>query len=341
MPKLLQAIAGAPHGGAENFFTRLSIGLEEAGQDQTVVIRKDDERVSVLRDGGVEPTQLSFGGVFDLITTSKLRHIINSYQPDIVLTWMNRATSKMPSGPFIHAARLGGYYDLKYYKKCDHLIGNTPKIVDYLVKNGWPVERSHYIPNFVDECPGKPINRSVFDTPERSPLIIALGRLHPNKAFDVLLKAMVEVPEAFLWLAGDGNQLSKLMLLATEIGVRDRVRFLGWRSDVRDLIATADALVCSSRHEPLGNVIIEGWAQGKPVIATESDGPVHLIEHGENGLLSPIDKPSLLASSIKAVLFDPQTAQALALSGHAAFETRFTKSKVISQYKDFFLEITT
>ena len=41
----------------------------------------------------------------------------------------------MPTGPFIHAARLGGYYDLKYYKKCDHLIGNTPKIVDYLVKN--------------------------------------------------------------------------------------------------------------------------------------------------------------------------------------------------------------
>jgi glycosyltransferase involved in cell wall biosynthesis len=109
---------------------------------------------------------------------------------------------------------------------------------------------------------------------------------------------------------------------------------------VRDLIATADALVCSSRHEPLGNVIIEGWAQGKPVIATESDGPVHLIEHGENGLLSPIDKPSLLASSIKAVLFDPQTAQALALSGQATFETKFAKSKVISQYRDFFSQIT-
>ena len=84
----------------------------------------------------------------------------------------------------------------------------------------------------------------------------------------------------------------------------------------------------------------EGWAQGKPVIATESDGAVHLIEHGENGLLSPIDKPSLLASSVKVVLFDSKIAQVLALSGRATFETRFTKSKVISQYRDFFSEIT-
>jgi len=61
---------------------------------------------------------------------------------------------------FLRVGRLGGYYDLHYYRACDHLIGNTVDIVDYLLRSGWPAARAHYLPNFVDATRAAPLARS-------------------------------------------------------------------------------------------------------------------------------------------------------------------------------------
>lgn len=339
MVKLLQAMAGAKHGGAEAFFTRLAVALRRAGQDQRVVIRRDSERAAALRSGGVDPVELGFGGALDLITKRRLGREIRAYRPDVVMTWMNRATSKMPSGRFVHVARLGGYYDLKYYRHCDHLVGNTPGIVEHVVRHGWPTQRAHYIANFVAADAGVPVPRDGLDTPVDAVAIVALGRLHPNKAFDVLIRAMAEVPKAVLWLAGDGPLVAELRTLARDVGVAERVRFLGWRDDTADLIAAADILVCPSRHEPLGNVVIEGWARAKPVVAAASDGPRHLIADGETGLLCPIDAPDALAAALRRVASDPDLAGRLGHAGEAAFQARFTEEIIVRDYMDFFRRI--
>ena len=135
------------------------------------------------------------------------------------------------------------------------------------MQEGWPAERVHYLPNFAELAPAPPVPRASLDTPADAPLAIALGRLHPNKGFDVLLDAVAKVPGLYLWLAGEGAQRAALRRQAASLGIDDRVRFLGWREDVGALLAAADMLVCSSRHEPLGNAIIEAWAAGKPVVA--------------------------------------------------------------------------
>lgn len=201
--RLLQAIAGAEQGGAEGFFERLALGLQRAGQDQRLLIRSNPKRAAMLRAGGAEVVELPFGGVLDWRTGRAFRRQVADFRPRVVLTWMNRATSFCPrKGGFVHVARLGGYYDLKYYRHCHHLIGNTPDIVEYLIRNGWPPSRAHYLPNFATEAVAAPVDRALFDTPADVPLIVALGRLHENKAFDVLLAALAKVPEAHLWLAG-------------------------------------------------------------------------------------------------------------------------------------------
>jgi glycosyltransferase involved in cell wall biosynthesis len=339
MVKLLQAMAGARHGGAEAFFTRLAIALERAGQEQRVIIRRDADRAGALRGGGVEPVQLSFGGALDLVTRRRLAREVRAYHPDVVMTWMNRATAKMPRGRFVHVARLGGYYDLKYYRHCDHLIGNTPGIVEHVIAHGWPSERAHYIANFVDTDDGVAVDRAGLKTPEAATVILALGRLHENKAFDVLIRALADVPGAVLWLAGVGPLGEVLRGLAREVGVADRVRFLGWRDDAADLIASADILVCPSRHEPLGNVVIEAWAQGKPVVAASSDGPLHLIRDGETGILVPIDAPAALATALSRVSGDTELAGRLGAAGEAEFRARFTEEKIVRDYQDFFRRI--
>ncbi len=347
LTRVLQVMAGARFGGAEAFFVRLNLALAGAGVKQRAVIRGHPERAAELRAGGVEVAELRFGGPLDVQTRRALRREIAAFDPGIVLSWMNRATRFVPTsesckgaGGFVHVGRLGGYYDLKYYRNCGCLIGNTRDIVDYVIGSGWPEERVHYLPNFVDAAKSPPARRAAFSTPEGAPLLLALGRLHVNKGFDVLIEALVEIPDAHLWLAGEGPLRGELEGLAGRLGLASRVHFLGWRTDVASLFAAADMLVCPSRHEPLGNVVIEAWAQNVPVIAAASAGPTALIENDENGLVVAIDDKRALAGAIGRLGGDAALSARLVEGGRQAFEAEFRKDAVLARYLEFFAKVT-
>ena len=334
-------MAGAEHGGAESFFTRLCVALAKAGLEQHAVIRRHAGRAAALREAGVATTELAFGGFLDRVTTKRLRTEIEAFKPQIVLTWMNRATQFCPAKStvghaFVHAARLGGYYNLKYYRGCDHLFANTRGIAAYLTGRGWAGDRVHFLPNFVAAEDSTAQRRGELDTPEDAPLLLALGRLHRNKAFDVLLEALANLPECYLWLAGEGPEESRLRTQAERLGVAGRVRFLGWRDDTAALYAAADLFVCPSRHEPLGNVIIEAWSQGLPVVAARAAGPEELIAEGESGILVPLEDAGALAAAIGAVLSDEALRGSLVAAGSRAFDADFTEATVVERYRALF-----
>ncbi len=307
-----------------------------------MLIRRDPARSQILRAAGVGVAELAFGGPFDLTTRRAFRHEIAVWRPNIVLTWMSRATRLCPRGDFVHVARLGGYYDLKYYRRCDRLIGNTRAIVEYAVTKGWPRDRIDYLPNFVTDA------RAATSRSERppaasgnAPLGLALGRLHPNKGFALLLEALAETREVRLAIAGDGPLRAALEQLAGGLGIADRVSFLGWREDVPELLANADFLVCPSLHEPLGNVVIEAWSAGLPVVATASDGPAGLIEDEVSGLLVPLPDqpgggPRALASAIERLCRDPVLRVRLGQTGRRVYEAEFTEKAVIDRYRGLF-----
>jgi glycosyltransferase involved in cell wall biosynthesis len=339
MVRVLQAMAGATHGGAEAFFTRLVVALGNAGLEQRAVIRRHAARAETLRRAGIEVAEVRFGGPLDIPSGLGLRREIERFRPHVVLSWMNRATRGCPRGDFVHCARLGGYYKLKHYGRCDHLIGNSHGIVDYLVDQGWPAERAHYLPNFVATNSAEPVSRAALDTPRGAPLLLALGRLHDNKGFDVLVEAMAALPAAWLWLAGSGPLDQALKDQAARRGVASRIRFLGWRDDAAALFAAADVFVCPSRHEPLGNVVLEAWAHGVPVIATDHGGPAELVSHGRDGLLVAVDDAPALATAIDRVVADQALSNALATAGRATFEFNFTEAAVVRRYLDFFEKV--
>ena len=336
MIRLAQAMAGAHHGGAETFFVRLALALHAVGQEQCLIIRQDTERATELRNGGLAPIELPFGGLLDVRTRLGMRRILRAYGPQVVLTWMSRATRLCPRGEFVHVGRLGGYYDLKYYRRCDHLIANTRDIVAYLARSGWPESRAHYLPNFVPEMTAPPVARASLDTPDGAPLALALGRLHPNKGFDVLLEALARAPGIHLWLAGEGPERAHLETRAERLGVGNRVRFLGWREDTAALLAAADMLVCSSRHEPLGNVVIEAWSAGKPVVAASSMGPAELIQDEVTGLLVPIEDADALARAMTRLAENHRSRADLGAAGRAAYAAEFSEGVVVAQYRNFF-----
>src|SRR5262249_37444928 len=115
--RLLAAMAGAKHGGAEAFFERLVLAFQRAGVEQQAVIRADAARAERLRGSGVGVLELKFGGWLDFRTRPALSRVIAEFRPAIALSFMSRAADAMPApwgaSPFIHIGRLGGYYDLK------------------------------------------------------------------------------------------------------------------------------------------------------------------------------------------------------------------------------------
>jgi glycosyltransferase involved in cell wall biosynthesis len=254
-------MAGAAEGGAELFFERLCIALHRAGESVLPAIRRNPGRAALLREAGLAPAEFAFGPPIDLLTRPRLRAALVRFAPDIAIFWMNRANRHAPRGDWISVGRLGGYYDLKYYRDRDHLVGNTRGIVAWLRRQGWPEARTHYLPNFAADFAGAtPADRAALAVPPGHRLLLALGRLHADKGFDTLIRALPMIPRATLAIAGAGPEHAALTALARGEGVADRVRFLGWRHDAGALLRAADVFVCSSRVEPLGNMVLEAWS---------------------------------------------------------------------------------
>jgi len=330
--RLLQTMAGASHGGAELFFERLAIAFQGTGMTQQLMIKPDSDRMSRLRAAGLDVTGCGFSPILAPLHRRRIAAAIRRAAPDVVLSWMNRATILTPPTGCPHVARLGGFYNLKYYRGCDWLVANTRDIADYLIAEGVPKDRVHHQINFVPDGADGPVFEGRCGD---GPVIAALGRLHENKAFDTLIRAFAALPEGVLWLAGEGPQRSMLGDLVDELGVAGRVAFLGWQEDPQAVIRGADILVCPSRHEPFGNVIAEGMACGKPVISTRTNGGRELIEDGVNGLLVPVDDTASMADAIAGLIADTALAARLAEGGRACWQASLSPRKVTGDWIAF------
>ena len=334
---VLHLLGSGGDGGAETYFVDLVTALHRAGVAEACAIRPHAARTAALAGAGVLARPFSFGGPLDFLTRPAVAAYARRTEAKVMVAWMNRAARHAPTGPWTRIGRLGGYYSLKYYRGFDHLVGNTRDIVDWVIGQGWPAGQVSHIPNFagaLDEAP--PVNRASLDTPEGVPLLLGMGRLHDAKAHDVSLRALTQIPEAVLWIAGAGGLDDKLKAMAGALGVGDRVRFLGWRQDAAALYRAADVCVFPSRFEPLGTVVIQAWAHGLPVVAANSQGPGALIRDGQDGLLVPIDDADALADRVKAVLADPMLRIRLIQNGHARIEAEFSEAAVVAEWRSLF-----
>lgn len=336
--KMAHILGSAALGGAEAFYERLVPALAHAGEEVLPLIRADAGRGGRLRTAGVSPVELPFGNYFDFTTRPRLDRTLRHFRPQVVVAWQNRAADhagavKRRGAPWPLVGRLGGYYDLRYYRHCDHIVGNTRDLRRWFVEDqGWPAARAHYVPNFAHDLLGA--------TPAVLPgsagsRLFTLGRLHPNKGFDTLLRALALLPGATLAIAGEGLERAALERLARELGVAGRLTLLGWRTDTAALLAACDVFICPSRHEPLGNVVLEAWSAARPVVAAASQGPTELIEHGVTGLLVPKDQPDPMAAAIAGLLAEPARAAALAAAGRAEFLRAHAETPVLARWRAF------
>jgi glycosyltransferase involved in cell wall biosynthesis len=331
---VLHLLGSAQDGGAETYFADLVEAMAEAGLAPGCAMRPHAGREARMAALNVPFRAMPFGGPLDILTRGRVARFAKGQGATALIAWMNRAARHSPRGPWGRIGRLGGYYDLKYYRGFDVLVANTRDIEAWIIGQGWPAGQARYIPNFAAPGPRSALPRAAADTPEGVPLLLALGRLHASKAHDVSLKALARLPEAWLWIAGSGPLEAELKALAQSLGVGDRVRFLGWRDDASALYRAADACLFPSRFEPLGNVVIQAWAHGLPIVAAASQGPAALIRDQEDGLLVPVDDDVALAAAARRLIGEAGLGARLAQAGAARVAEEFSQAKVVAEWRD-------
>ncbi|MFS8101996.1 glycosyltransferase [Lentzea alba] len=165
------------------------------------------------------------------------------------------------------------------------------------------------------------------------PVALCPARLEPQKRHDVLLEAWALVAGAILLLAGDGSLRADLEHRAEELGVADRVRFLGTRCDVPDLLDAADVVVLTSDWEGMPIAILESLAAGRPVVASDVDGVREALAGG-GGVLVPRRSPSATAAALASFLFNARACASAGAAGRASVERSHDPHTFMKSYDE-------
>jgi glycosyltransferase involved in cell wall biosynthesis len=230
----------------------------------------------------------------------------------------------------------------------DALIVNAPEIRD-----GWrsgapwfPAERIHVVlngvpPAAVDRASAGDRLRREVHVDARTLIVGGAGHVTTRKGFDVLLEAFsrAALPEARLVLAGAGPEVEPLRRRSAELGVAERVHWLGHRDDVEQVLAGCDVFVLSSRNEGMANVMLEAMAVGTPVIAADVSG-VRTALDGDGGepragWIVPSEDPGALATTLREVASlvrdEPAAAQKRPENARQRVEGRFGVERMVDE----------
>jgi hypothetical protein len=334
--RILQVMTSRANGGAETYACDVMARLHEAGFDQCVVMHEDAPRFAELKARGIRMAPGPLRVPLPPVQRFMLRGLIAREAPAIVQTWMRRAATLVSKGAQPVIGWFPGYNDPRYFKSCDRLVGVTRDVVAHMVKHGVDAGRTHYIPTFPVITPEPALDRAALDTPPGAKVLLLLSRMHERKGIDTFLLALQGLPGCVAWLAGDGPLQAQMEKLAKDLGIADRVRFLGWRTDRSALLRAADICVLPSRYESFGTVILEAWAAGTPLVACAAKGPAAHIVDGINGLLAPIDEPSALRDAITRLISDEALQKCLAAHGLETYREGFTPEAVTARWIEFY-----
>ncbi len=350
----VQIIGSKGSGGAENFYTRLCGALQATSNNVLAITPPHCPLASTTRPLVSDLQTIAMRGNWDIFSKYRIRQTVKSSGARIVQTWMGRATrlTDLRSLPDVtHVARLGGYYNLKAYRHADAWVGNTLGICDYLLAEGLPADRVFHISNFytpAERVDAERIasNREELDLPADALILFSLGRLHINKGFDVLLNAFqtflssYKQRPVYLLIAGDGPLRETLQAQAIELGIDQQIRWLGWQTEIAEWFQMADIFICPSRHEPLGNVVLEAWGNEVPVIASDIQGPAELIDQGETGLLFKTEDARALSRTLLELLADQTLATQLRTQGRARLESDYSVDRITALYLDLYQQLS-
>ena len=350
--KSLQIIGSKTMGGAERWFARFTEALQRHGEQVHAVVRRGSElEQHHLKDLAV--TALPMRTVWDPLSRLEVSRCIREVSAPIVQTYMGRATRLTrirPGRGQVHLARLGGYYKLDGYRHAKGWIGNTRALCDWLVSQGMPADRVFHIYNFQEPAPGVDdvavaALRQGLGLRADDWVLLTPGRFVSFKGQEFVLEALSRLPAEIggrrlrLLMLGDGPLRDALRAQAQALGIGERVIWCGWQQDPAPWFHLADAVVFPSKdRETFGNVIVEAWAFGKPLLVTAFRGAREIARHGEDSYVVPCDDAVALARGVAELLSDAAMRSGFVAAGRRRLEQEFSEAVIIDRYRELYAQ---
>jgi len=364
---LLFLITGLAYGGAETQLVNLAISLKKRGWEVRVVSMLSPQAFTEeLKEAGIPLLTLNMRrGVADPRAVFRLVKILREWRPQILTSFMfhanllGRIAGRLAGVPIvvssIRSENFGGPWRDRITRLTDWMedvtTTNSRLAAEKLLKRGVvPRERIHVIPNglVLDKFTVENSNRTEFrqqlGITERDFLWLAVGRLEEAKDYSNLLQAFKIIMQgghkAQLRVAGQGPLLENLQRQSINLGISDRVVFLGLRRDIPSLLDAADGFVLSSAWEGLPNVVMEAMAAAKPVVATCVGGVPELVQEGVNGyIVPPGDSEVLAAAMVKMMALPEAERQAMGRAGRVHIEANYSLERVVDQWEELYREL--
>ncbi|MCP4252516.1 MAG: glycosyltransferase family 4 protein [Candidatus Scalindua sp.] len=178
---------------------------------------------------------------------------------------------------------------------------------------------------------------------EDTPVIGAIGRLVWQKGFEHFIEAIPEVlkefKEARFLIVGEGILENTLKMASKKLEINNKIRFIGFRNDIKDILATIDILVMPSLLEGLPMILLEAMAMGKPIVATDIDGINEVLENGKTALLVPPKAPEALSEAIVNLLTHRDQAHQMGIDARRVVEERFGVDTMVERVEVVYEEL--
>jgi glycosyltransferase involved in cell wall biosynthesis len=225
----------------------------------------------------------------------------------------------------------------------DRYIAVSRDVADELVERfGWPTAKVQVGYNAVEikrfGAPAPAGLRELIGGGER-PLVLTPARLDEQKGHPVLLRAAAELPGVDFVFAGDGPERAALEALAGELGIAERVHFLGYRDDIPRLLAACDVFALPSLYEGSSLAVLEAMAAERPVVSSAIGGTDELIDDGVDGLLVRPGDTAGLASALRRLLNDAELRKTFAQRARARVERDFTPTAMTRRVEAIYEEL--
>ena len=230
------------------------------------------------------------------------------------------------------------------YGFAGHIVANSEAALRRLRQEGVGAGRVSVIPNGIDLDAFRPTGRQEsgfrnHDSALRR--VVTVARFRPEKGLDTFIDAarlaVQRVPDLEFTLVGDGPLAGALEARVQSAGLSGRVRFLGLREDVADVLRDHDLFVLPSRSEAFPNAVLEAMATGLPIVATRVGGVPEMVEHGRSGILVPPGRPEEIAGAIVGLARRPSYARALGRRARADAEARYSFDRMVRQFEQLYL----
>jgi len=362
---VLQLVEGFSLGGAEKKLMEL-VKCMDSNRFQTVVCslglgNEIEDEFKQLRKLGVKVVVIPRRRRIDLALITRIADLIRTNKIDIIMTTLFYADvlgalsgkitgvkaifswETTPSPDWLLKRRLWAYrFAVRF---CKYVVAVSQSTARFLIeRRGVPAEKVVVIPYGVDlrkYATGDSLKvRRELGLTKDNQVIGMIARFHPVKGHIYLINAAKEIvkefPKVKFVFVGDGDLRSELEECVRTRNLDKNFVFLGYRSDIPDVIKAFDIFVLPSLYEGFPNVVLEAMASGKPVVATAVNGTEEAVVEGKTGFLVPPKDSNSLAEILLYLLKNPAKAKKLAQNGRKWAEEHFSLEKQVKSFEQLY-----